>query len=175
MVHKEHVDLIKKGVTHQGGVWADLGAGDGAFTLALRDLAGPEVEIYSIDKDDQKLHYQKQAFDKKFPQTNIQYLQKDFTKTLNLPQLDGIVMANSLHYVQHQHTFLTFLTQHYLKPGGKLILIEYNIDDPNHWVPYPLSYKTFETLAKETGFSKVKLLEKIPSSYWEEMYSAEAE
>src|SRR5690348_13016244 len=125
MQHSEHVNLIKKAFHETGGVWADLGSGDGAFTLALRDLAGTGVKIYSIDSDATRLSRQKEIFEKQFPYTNIQYVVKDFTEDLDLPKLDGILMANSLHYVQDQVSFLTQLKQTYLKPHGKLVLVEY--------------------------------------------------
>lgn len=174
MNHNEHVHLIQKAIPSTGGVWADFGSGEGAFTLALRDLAGPNVILYSFDKDEKRLNSQKHAFEKQFPKTNITYIKKDFTQDLELPKLDGILMANSLHYVKDQTGFLKRM-QKYLKPGGKLLLIEYNLDGHHPpWVPFAVSYKKFETLAKETGFGNVELLEKIPSSYWEEMYSAEA-
>ena len=44
MDHSDHVNLLRNGVL-PGGVWADLGAGSGAFTLALAELAGPETTI----------------------------------------------------------------------------------------------------------------------------------
>lgn len=174
MQHSEHVNLIRKAISKKDGVWADFGSGEGAFTLALRDLAGPDVEIYSVDKDKERIKDQKLAFERQFPDTNIHYLQRDFTDDLELPLLDGIVMANSLHYVKDQISFLTSI-QKYLKPLGKLVLVEYSIDEGNKWVPYPLSYETFSNLAREVGFRKTELLEKIPSTYWEEMYSAQAE
>lgn len=174
MNHSKHVNLIKKAITKKGGVWADLGSGEGAFTLALRDLAGADVEIYSIDKDKERMKQQQAAFDAQFPDTKIHYVPQNFTENLALPLLDGIIMANSLHYVQDHVAFLKKVYQN-LKPSGKLVLVEYSIDEGNQWVPYPLSYPTFEIQATEAEFTKVKLLEKIPSSYWEEMYSAQAE
>ncbi len=171
MNHNEHVHLIKKGISTKGGVWADLGSGDGAFTLALRDLAGPESKIYSVDKDRERLKRQKEAFEKQFPHSHIQYIEQDFTGDLQLPKLDGLLMANSLHYVQDHVGFLTQI-QKCLKPKGRIILVEYSIDTGNQWVPYPLSFPTFKKIAKDVGFKTVELLERIPSSYWEEMYSA---
>ena len=38
MDHNDHVLLLAKGIPTQGGVWADLGSGAGAFTLALADV-----------------------------------------------------------------------------------------------------------------------------------------
>lgn len=173
MQHSEHVNLIKKAITKRGGVWADFGSGEGAFTLALRDLAGKDVEIYSIDTDKERLKKQKEAFASLFPESKVNFIQADFINDLDLPLLDGIVMANSLHYVENQHSFLTSM-QKYLKPQGKLVLVEYSIDVSNQWVPYPLSFPSFAHLAQEVGFKNVELLEKIPSTYWEEMYSAQA-
>ncbi len=51
MIHEDHVNLLRKGILEPGGVWADLGSGAGAFTLALADLIGSTGEIYSVDKD----------------------------------------------------------------------------------------------------------------------------
>ena len=173
MEHIEHVNLIKKAITAKGGNWADLGSGDGAFTLALRDLAGPDVEIYSVDKDKVRLKNQRKSFDKMFPNTKIHFIEIDFTHPLELPFLDGILMANSLHYVDDQEDFLNTI-QKRLKHGGKLVLVEYSIDDGNKWVPFPLSFESFSKLARKLDFKKVELLERIPSTYWEEMYSAQA-
>jgi ubiquinone/menaquinone biosynthesis C-methylase UbiE len=48
MNHNDHVSLIRNGVATSGGVWADFGAGTGAFTLALAEVVGPGAEIYGI-------------------------------------------------------------------------------------------------------------------------------
>ncbi len=170
MTHEQHVNLVQKGIT-PGGVWADLGSGDGAFTLALRDLAGDSVEIYSIDKDSHRLDTQRRAFDRQFPHTNIHFIPQDFTKSLDLPPLDGVVMANSLHYVPDHVGYLKRVND-VLKPGGRLVLVEYMTDTGNPWVPYPLSFATFQGEAAKAGFSEIHILERIPSTYWNEMYAA---
>jgi len=172
MTHEEHVHLIKKAITKQGGTWADFGSGDGAFTLALRDLAGPLARIFSIDKDESRLRAQENAFDKMFSSFDVRFVHKDFTNQINLPELDGIIMANSLHYVKEQAPFLTKIRD-FLKPDGKLVVVEYNTEEGNQWVPYPVSYPKFEEIAEQGGFIDTELLEKIPSTYWNEMYSAQ--
>ena len=58
MEHKDHVYLLRNGISSPGGTWADLGSGTGAFTLALADLLGPSGHIYSIDKDSRALKSQ---------------------------------------------------------------------------------------------------------------------
>lgn len=172
MVHSDHVALIRPGlVKNSGGVWADFGSGEGAFTLALRDIVGEKAEIYSIDKDQKSLRIQEQHFNKQFPNTNIHYLSKDFTEKLDLPLLDGAIAANSIHF--HKDTISVIKQMlSLIKPEGKLIIVEYNADHGNIWVPYPFSFKTLETIAKETGFSEPKLLSIVPSSFLNEIYAA---
>lgn len=58
MNHQDHVRLLRKGVPTQGGTWADLGAGTGAFTLALADLLGPKAQIYAVDQNARALREQ---------------------------------------------------------------------------------------------------------------------
>jgi predicted RNA methylase len=96
MDHADHVNLLRKGIESPGGVWADLGAGTGAFTLALADLLGPGAEIYAIDRDSTALQTNGRAMRSMFPATGVHYRTADFTRPLDLPLLDGAVMANSL-------------------------------------------------------------------------------
>ncbi|MBV9711241.1 MAG: class I SAM-dependent methyltransferase [Ktedonobacteraceae bacterium] len=171
MKHNDHVRLLHKGVPEPGGTWADLGSGSGAFTLALADLLREAGRIYSVDKDRRALKEQEQAMRSLFPSVAVEFLAADFTRQLDLPPLDGIVMANSLHYVRDKGALLQRIRS-YLKPGGRLLLVEYNVDRGNLWVPYPLSYPTWEGLAQQNGFRNTQLLEKVPSRFLGEMYSA---
>jgi ubiquinone/menaquinone biosynthesis C-methylase UbiE len=171
MNHRDHVHLLRKGVTEAGGTWADLGAGSGAFTLALADLLGPTGQIYAVDKDQSVLRQLERSMHAQFPATHVDYVQADFTQALRLPPLAGIVMANSLHFVRKKDPVLQQV-RGYLQPGGHLILVEYNADRGNPWVPYPLSYHSWETLAHQNGFKEVRLLERVPSSFLGEIYSA---
>jgi SAM-dependent methyltransferase len=171
MDHADHVALLRDGVADPGGVWADLGSGTGAFTLALAELIGPNGHIYSVDKDPGALREQRRAFRARFPKLTVHYLAADFTRPLALPPLDGVVMANALHF-QHEKDRVVQLIHSYLWPGGRLILVEYNADHGNPWVPYPLSYGTWETLARRNGFANTRLLATRPSRFLGEIYSA---
>jgi ubiquinone/menaquinone biosynthesis C-methylase UbiE len=171
MEHRDHMQLLRKGIAEPGGVWADLGSGWGAFTLALADLLGPQGRIYSVDKNVQALRQQEGAMRSRFPSQHVEYVNADFTHPLPLPQLDGIVMANALHFVRKKDTVLQQL-RGYLRPGGRLVLVEYNVDRGNPWVPYPFSYATWQALAAQNGFIHTTLLERVPSRFLNEMYSA---
>ncbi|HXZ04572.1 MAG TPA: methyltransferase domain-containing protein [Ktedonobacteraceae bacterium] len=171
MNHKDHVNLLQKGIPEKGGIWADLGSGTGSFTLALADLVGPASHIYTIDKDRRALKDQEKAMRTNFPTTTVEYIPADFTHQLDLPELDGIIMANSLHFVRHKAPILQ-LIRSYLRPDGRFILVEYNTDKGNMWVPYPLTYRTWEKLAHQNGFTQTQLLTTVPSRYFGEIYSA---
>ncbi len=173
MNHHDHVNLLRAGISQPGGIWADFGSGSGAFTLALRELVGADAEIFSIDQDAGRLREQERAFLKMFPDTHIHFLRADFARALDLPPLDGMVMANALHYFRDKEAVLKH-ARSFLKPRGVFILVEYNVDNGNMWVPHPLSFETFRQLAPRAGFEEPRLLAKAPSNFLREFYAASA-
>ena len=176
MEHAEHVNLIRRGIppadsAAPGCTWADFGSGRGAFTLALAELIQPGGTIFSIDKDESALKIQKQQMRARFPEVQVNYLKASYTHRLELPALDGIVAANTLHFIRDKKPVLDLLFS-YLKPHGRMILVEYNIENGNYAVPYPLPYKAWERLAKAIGFASTQLLATRPSHFLREIYSA---
>jgi SAM-dependent methyltransferase len=171
MNHTDHVYLLREGISEPGGVWADFGSGSGAFTLALAELLGPGALIYSVDKKESALRRQEAEMRKRFPGTILQTIAADYTRPLDLPQLDGVVMANALHFQRQKDDVLQLIVR-CLRPGGRLLLVEYNVDRGNIWVPHPLSYSSWEKLAQRNGFSHTSLLRTRPSSFLHEFYSA---
>ena len=174
MEHHDHVNLIRPAVLVPGGTWADLGAGSGAFTLALRELLGAGASLYAVDRDKARLGELERAWRMRFGDaTDLHLLQADFTRSLDLPGLDGLLMANSLHFHQDKVSVLRQVGT-LLKPGGRLLVVEYNVDVGNVWVPYPFSFEKFQVLASQAGFSPPRLLATHPSSFLRGFYAAEA-
>ncbi|HET8522716.1 MAG TPA: class I SAM-dependent methyltransferase [Thermomicrobiales bacterium] len=172
MNHEDHVRLIAPGIpSNSGGVWADFGSGSGAFTLALRDIAGRDVEIWSVDQDRQTLQEQQRAFDRRFPGTHLHLVHASFTNVLDLPPLDGLLVANAIHYVSDAAALLSFWRD-YLKPDGRLIIVEYDTDSGNRWVPYPVSFHALRTIAPAAGFQPPVLLNTVPSRFLRRIYAA---
>jgi SAM-dependent methyltransferase len=169
--HRDHVMLLREGVEGAGKVWADLGSGKGAFTLALADLLGAGAVIHSLDLDERALTTQRQAVENRFPDVSVEYRQADFTGAVDLPPLDGVLMANSLHFVEAKEPVLERVSG-WLRPGGRLLVVEYDSDRGNTWAPHPLSYRTWEALAARSGFSDTRLLRTIPSRFLGRIYSA---
>ena len=174
MDHHDHMNLLRPARLEPGGVWADLGAGSGAFTLALRELTEAQASIYAVDRDKARLFELERAWRMRFGDaTNLHLLQGDFTHPLDIPLLDGVLMANSLHFYKDKVNVLRHAGT-LLKPGGRLLVVEYAVDVGNVWVPYPFSFKTFQALALEAGFSEPRQLATNPSSFLRGFYSAEA-
>ena len=172
MNHSDHVRLLAAGVPQDaGGAWADFGAGSGAFTRALADLIGPHGTIHAIDRDAGALLELRASLVSSVPAAEVRTHVADFTRRLELSDLDGIVMANSLHFVADKVPVLA-LVRSYLRPRGRLLLVEYESDRGNPWVPYPMSLRTWQTLATEAGFSDTRGLAAVPSRFLGRIYSA---
>jgi ubiquinone/menaquinone biosynthesis C-methylase UbiE len=161
MQSNEAIQLINIAEIDQSNpqVWADLGAGSGTFTRALASLLPPKSTVYAVDKVRQ--------FSKiNFPLVTIIFQQADFEKEdLLFKNLDGILLANSLHYVEHAPVLIDRLSG-YLKEGiGKFIIVEYDTVLPNQWVPYPLPFLSLKELFAAQGFSRVRRLGEKKSLY----------
>lgn len=174
MNHADHVALLRPGVTLGGpeAVWAELGAGDGAFTLALAELLGEGV-IHTIDRDRRALERGAVEVARRYPSVRVANQVADFTGPVELPPLDGLLMANALHFVSDKEPLLRRL-RGALKPGGVFLLVEYNVDRGNMWVPHPLSFETWAALARRAGFGHVELLGRAPSRFLGEFYASAA-
>ncbi|MGH2490117.1 MAG: class I SAM-dependent methyltransferase [Candidatus Limnocylindria bacterium] len=170
MDHADHVRLLRDGVT-RGGTWADLGAGTGAFTLALAELVGPGGEVIAVDRDRGALGELARAV--RPGGAAVRTVRADFTKPSDLASLDGIVMANSLHFVSDKAPVLA-LVHRMLRPGGRLLLVEYDADRGNEWVPYPVTFDTWRALADASGFTGTRELASAPSRFLGRIFSAES-
>jgi ubiquinone/menaquinone biosynthesis C-methylase UbiE len=172
--HADHVALIREAVS-PGATWADLGSGRGAFTLALADLLGSTGTIWSVDRDAHLLEEQTEALRARpaAETPRVHALVGDFTRPLALPPLDGIVMANSLHFVADPVPVLHRIVG-LLRPGGRFVLVEYDADRGNHWVPHPISADRWPSVAEAAGLSDVREIGRRGSRFLNAIYSAMA-
>jgi ubiquinone/menaquinone biosynthesis C-methylase UbiE len=168
MTHEEALRVLRPADISTGEIWAELGAGSGTFTLVLAELVGETGTVHAVDKDKRALNYIETKGPKSAPITTHH---QDFTKPLHLENLDGILLANALHFVRDQAGLLHRLKLH-LKPTGKLLVIEYDIARGNPWVPFPVPFETLKILAARANLqAPVKVMTK-PSRYHREMYVA---
>lgn len=140
--------------------WADLGCGDGLFTQALAHLLADGSTIYAIDKNEDSLRRITET-----GKIRLEKMQADFIRDdLKLHQLDGILMANSLHFVKDKHALLHKLKRH-LNQSGSFLIIEYDLQTPNPWVPYPVSYHSLQPLFEDSGYYSFSKINEVPSKY----------
>ncbi|HEY8731454.1 MAG TPA: class I SAM-dependent methyltransferase [Candidatus Limnocylindria bacterium] len=170
MDHADHVALIRDAVV-PGETWLELGSGTGAFTLALAELLATRGTIHSVDSDRGALSAQAQAVHARFGAVRLDQRGADFTRPLGFSGMDGVLMANALHFVKDKAPVLA-LVRSYLRPGGKFVLVEYDSDRGNLWVPYPISYTTWLAVAPGAGFTAARLLGRVPSRFLNAIYAS---
>ena len=136
-------------------VWADLGCGDGTFTVALASLLPAGSTVHAIDEDARALA----RVPARHGDVTIVTHHWDFTifpwpfdgpaEALRA-KADGVLMANSLHYVRDQASFLRRVDA--LLQRRRILLVEYDITRGNAWVPYPISHASALELFQSVGY-----------------------
>lgn len=156
-----------------GGRWADIGCGDGIFTRLLLEWLTPDSTVVAVDQDGGALHRLVQDLPAA-QRAAVQTVQTDFTQPLALPDstpFDGMVLANSLHFVRQKLPVLTHLIR-LLRPGGTAIIIEYNAARGNWAVPHPFRDETCLQLMADAGLQGAHIVNREPSSFLGEIYTA---
>lgn len=171
MNDRDAADLLRPAVPPSPQArWADLGAGAGTFTRALATLLGPDAEIHAVDADARAVRtLRDEAQRTAAPRIHVH--QADFTRRLPLPPLDGILLANALHFVRDQAAMLG-LAASYLRPGGRLVVIEYENRAASRWVPHPVPAARLAELAADAGLTPPRIVGRRASAYGGEMYVA---
>lgn len=160
---KTAIQLIIKAIEpiERPQVWADLGAGAGLFSRALSALLPEKSIIHAVDKNyktGQQIASEKES-------NSIVLLKKDFTAhDAGIPRCDGLLMANSLHFVENKLSFLRQIRSSLL-PGGRIIVVEYDTDVANRWVPFPISCKNLQQLITSNGLGSLQKLAETNSQY----------
>ncbi|TAN12625.1 MAG: class I SAM-dependent methyltransferase [Chitinophagaceae bacterium] len=167
---QEAIHLIRNNFLRQQegpAVWADLGCGSGLFTKALSSFLSPGSMIYAVDK-----HLSLQ--ERHLNGVGIIPVQADFVREeLQMEKLDGLLMANSLHYVKDKPVFLEKLKK-YMKEEIHFLIVEYDTDIPVPvWVPYPVNFNSLISLFTNAGYHRIQKLGERPSRFRRsDMYAA---
>ena len=166
--------LIAPGVS--GRAWADLGAGRGTFTLALAVLLGSSGHVYAVERDAAAVEALERLARRRDRDERalIEVVRGDFaTKELPLKDLDGLLMANSLHYVaEDDQAPLVARVGEGLREQGVLLVVEYDNRPRSRWVPFPISFDRLASVAREARLSTPKLIGRRDSAFGGTMYAA---
>jgi SAM-dependent methyltransferase len=145
--------------------WCDLGSGSGTFTMALAQLLAPRSTIYAVDFDQRAL----EGIPDQRNGVEIRKIVMDLQNaSLRLPSVDGVLMANTLHFIQEQQVLLRRL----LSVADCFLIVEYERSRPNRWGPYPVGFERLRQLFSVAGVERVEKLATRPSLFGGMMYSA---
>jgi ubiquinone/menaquinone biosynthesis C-methylase UbiE len=110
-------------------VVADIGAGSGYYSFKIAQKV-PQGKVYAEDVQDEMIQF---LNDRK-RKLNIQNVEviKGTDTSVNLPEgsVDLAVMVDVYHELEYPHETLQSIKKA-LKPGGRMLLIEYRGEDPN--------------------------------------------
>jgi trans-aconitate methyltransferase len=156
------IDMLRdSNVTALGPTtWADLGCGTGTFTIALAALLAPGSAVHAMDRNGAALTKIPATYDL----VRITTHRHDFTQQpWPFGPVDGVLLANSLHYVEDQTAFIRACESQMTR--RRFIVVEYDTSQSSPWVPFPLGLTTLTTLFAGLGYSSVRALARRPSAY----------
>ena len=113
-----------------GMIVADIGAGSGFFSRPLAKAVAPTGKVYAVDIQQGLLDY----ISKRDAEENIHNVQTVLGEfddpKLPARNVDLAFINDVLHHIEHRAVYLKALGT-YIKPSGRIAIIEMNKDDPN--------------------------------------------
>jgi ubiquinone/menaquinone biosynthesis C-methylase UbiE len=129
--------VVKKLAIDHGSRVADLGSGNGYFTLRLAVATGPEGTVYAVDLANQRLD-EIRATAKARSLGNIEtILASEDDPRLTRP-VDLIFMCNTYHHLPMRIAYLSKLKRHLL-PNGRIAIVEI---DRTPWYYFLAAHRT---------------------------------
>lgn len=144
--------------------WLDLSCGTGLFTEALASQLPMGSHVIGVDSE-------AQDFTKiKTDGVTCRFIQSDMTDLDALHfETDGIMMANALHFVEDQQNYIRQLNERFGEP--QFVIVEYDNDLANNWVPYPISKKKLKQIFSPETFN-IDFIGERDARYQGKMYAA---
>ncbi|MBW3622047.1 MAG: class I SAM-dependent methyltransferase [Armatimonadetes bacterium] len=129
-----------------GSTVADVGAGSGYYTFRLSDRVGPKGRVYAVDVQPEMLALIRQRA-KVRGITNVQPVLGTFSDPKLPPSsTDLILLVDVYHEFSHPFEMARAMIRA-LKPGGRLVLVEYRLEDPE--VPIKRVHKMSEAQVRK--------------------------
>lgn len=144
-----------------GDVAADIGAGTGYFTFRMAKRVGPKGKVHAVDIQPEMLSIIAHRM-KERGVANIELTQGTIVDP-KLPKdsIDLILLVDVYHEFSHPYEMTQAMVAA-LKPGGRLVLVEYRKEDPS--VPIKLVHKMSEAqVKKEMAVHALKWIETNPA------------
>ena len=150
----------------KGSSVADIGAGSGYITVRLAARVGPTGHVFATDVQPQMLNILgRRLVSQKI--ANVTLIEGTFDDPKLPPaSVDLILMVDVYHELSQPQAMLRHLRAS-LKPGGRLVLLEYRKEDPT--VPIKPEHKMSVAEAKmeveAEGFTLSKVDEALPRQH----------
>jgi ubiquinone/menaquinone biosynthesis C-methylase UbiE len=113
-----------------GDVVADIGAGSGYHAFRIAKMVGPQGKVCAVDIQPEMLTIiRKRMKDDKV--TNVEPIQGTITDPkLPAGSIDLILMVDVYHEFSHPYEMTQAMVKA-LRPGGRLVFVEFRLEDPN--------------------------------------------
>lgn len=133
--------LMKALALKAGDTAADVGAGTGYFTFRMAGEVGPSGRIYAVDIQPEMLDIIRRRARELGVRNVLPVLGKITDPHLPAASQDLIMLVDVYHEFSHPWEMTRAMIQA-LKPGGRLVLVEYRLEDPT--IPIKLVHKMSE-------------------------------
>jgi ubiquinone/menaquinone biosynthesis C-methylase UbiE len=161
---EENPDLAMRLIRVQrGSTVADLGAGSGYYTIRLARAVGDTGKVYAVDIQQGMLDLLQKSVARARLTNVIPVLGGVDDPRLPANSLDLILMVDVYHEFAQPQAMLQRLKTA-LKPGGRLVLLEYRAEDPD--VPIRPEHKMTKAQVKleveHEGFTQQRVYDDLP-------------
>jgi SAM-dependent methyltransferase len=164
---EEDPDLAMRLIRVQRGqAVADLGAGSGYFTVRLARAVGAMGKVYAVDIQQGMLDLLQKTVAGERLMNVIPVLGAVDDPRLPANSLDLVLMVDVYHEFSQPQTMLQRIKES-LKPGGRLVLLEYRAEDPD--VPILPEHKMTKAQVKleveHEGFRQQRVYDDLPRQH----------
>jgi protein-L-isoaspartate O-methyltransferase len=148
-----------------GDVVADIGAGSGFHTFRMAPLVGPRGKVLAVDIQPEMLDLIRRRM-KQTGTTNIEpVLGEEADPKLSEASVDLILLVDVYHEFAQPYEMTQAMVRA-LKPGGRLVFVEFRLEDPT--VPIKLVHKmTRKQVLKEMEPHPLEYVKTVSSLPWQ--------
>ncbi len=163
---EERTDLLLKALSLKPtDVVADIGAGTGFFTFLMAPKL-PQGKVLAVDIQPEMIEYLNSGKAKRRV-TNVQpVLGTESNPKLLASSIDMAILIDAYHEFSYPREMMEHIVSA-LKPGGRIVLVEYRAEDPN--VPikelHKLSVKQASREMKAVGLKLLKNDDRLPQQH----------
>jgi ubiquinone/menaquinone biosynthesis C-methylase UbiE len=125
--------VIEKLQLKPGDIVADIGSGSGAFSIPMARAIGPNGTLYAVDIDQEMLDFVSEKATKERVGNVRTVLGEYNDPKLPVKDIDVAFFHRVLHMIENRQVYVNSVAK-YLKPDGRIVIIEKNREDADNWM-----------------------------------------